>query len=97
MDDEQKELYIDSLGKLNLVDKIEQLSNTTILDGNEKLEQLNMIASDLANQYTFDMSILEETIEDVIDDLTDDERDVAEYSSVEDVTQDINVTRSCDY
>lgn len=97
MTDEQKELFIESIENFKLADKLEKIMDTTILNGNEKLEQLNIIASDIANQFTFDMSVLEATIEDVLDDLTDDERDEAAYSSIEDVTQDINVTRSCDY
>ena len=65
-----------------------------ITDEAEKLDELRFIAEEIANQFTYDMQILEEEIENVLDETSEKVKSETGYWSVEDITQDINVTRS---
>lgn len=97
MTEKIKEDFLDSLIELNLHERIKKVEETKILNGAEKLEQLNYIASEIANQFTYDMSILEDTISDVLEETTLEEKEECGYWKVEDVTCDISVKLSFNY
>lgn len=63
----------------------------------ERLEHLNYIASDLANDFTYNMSVLEDEIQEALDNTGERIKNQLGYHSIEDVTQDINVTPSFQY
>ncbi len=67
------------------------------VDDYDKLQGLNTIAEDLANEFTYHMSLLEKAIEETLWKVSDEAKEQTGYHSVEDVTQNISVTRSCDY
>ncbi len=66
-------------------------------DDVEKLHALNTIAEDIANEFTYNMHLLETTIEETLWNVSDEAKEETGYHSVADITQDISVTRSIDY
>lgn len=62
-----------------------------------KLDALNTLAEDIANEFTYNMHLLETTIEETLWNVSDEAKEETGYHSVEDVTQNISVTRSIDY
>lgn len=77
--------------KMSIQEAIEQEDDV------DKLQGLNTIAEDLANELTYNMSLLERAIDDTLRNVSDQAKEETGYHSVEDVTQNISVTRSCDY
>ena len=77
--------------KLSIKEAIEQEDDV------DKLQGLNTIAEDLANELTYHMSLLEKVIEETLWTVSDEAKEETGYHSVEDVTQNISVTRSIDY
>jgi len=77
--------------KLEIKEAVEQV------DDYDKLQGLNTLAEDLANELTYHMSLLEKAIEETLWKVSDEAKEQTGYHSVEDVTQNIYVTRSCDY
>lgn len=72
-----------------------QMDNVRELDDNEeKLSQCKDIAEEIANQFTYEMSLLEDLIQDVINESSREELDNMGYYNVADVTCDINVKPS---
>lgn len=69
----------------------------SISDDVEKLEKYNDIASDIANQFTYDMSKLEDAIQVALDEVSNEAKQEIGYWSVCDVTQDIDVTKSWEW
>lgn len=69
----------------------------SIKDKFERLEELNDLAEEIANDFTECMSILEYEIEFVLDRTPQYVKDELGYNSVEDVTRDINVRGSWEY
>lgn len=65
-----------------------------IEDEEDRLDAFRQIAEDIANQFTYDMSILEPAIEEALNNVSRKTREKTKYWSVSDVTQDINVTSS---
>ena len=66
-------------------------------DDADKLHALNSLAEDIANEFTYNMHLLETAIEETLWDVSDEAKEETGYYSVEDVTQKISVTRSIDY
>lgn len=77
--------------KLEIKDAIEQE------DDADKLDALNSLAEDIANEFTYNMHLLETAIEETLWNVSDEAKEQTGYHSVEDVTQNISVTRSIDY
>lgn len=72
----------------------EEIDESRTLEDVERLEKLNDIASDLGNQFTYDMGILECEIEEALDEVSDEAKEETGYYSVEDITQNIDVKDS---
>jgi hypothetical protein len=69
----------------------------SIKDKEERLEELRCIAEDLANDFTYGMSYLEDEISFVLERTSQKIKDELGYHDVGDVTNDINVTNSYDW
>jgi len=78
----------------NDFDLQKEIEESEKLEDVERLEKLNSIAHDLANQFSYDMGILENAIEIAIEEVSDEARKETNYYSIADITQDINVTPS---
>lgn len=66
----------------------------SIKDKEERLEELRLLTEELANQFTFHMSLLENEIGFVLDRTPDSLKRELNYFSVSDITQNIDVTSS---
>lgn len=69
----------------------------SIKDKSERLNALRDLAEDIANQFTYDMSWIEDEIDFVLERTPQKIKDELGYYSVCDITQDINVTSSSDW
>jgi len=69
----------------------------SIKDKSERLEELRLIAEDIANQFTYDMFYLEDEIDFVLKRTPRKIKEETGYWSACDVTQDISVVRSSDW
>ena len=77
--------------KLEIKEAIEQEDDV------EKLYALNTLAEDIANEFTYNMHLLETAIEETLWNVSDEAKEETGYHSVADITQDISVTRSIGY
>src|SRR5574344_338092 len=66
----------------------------SIKDKEERLEELRLLTEEIANQFTFHMSLLENEIEFVLDRTPDSLKRELNYFSVSDITQNIVVRSS---
>ena len=69
----------------------------SIKDKEERLEELRLLTEELANQFTFHMSLLENEIEFVLDRTPDSLKRELNYFSVSDITQNIVVRSSWEW
>jgi hypothetical protein len=69
----------------------------SIKDKGERLEELRSIAEELANQFTYEMSFLEDEIDFVLERTPRKIKEETGYWSVSEVTQDISVISSSDW
>jgi gas vesicle protein len=75
----------------------QELKLSRKLNKRDKLYKLNEIAQELANEFTEQMSILEDEIQNALDNTGEKIKEELGYFEVSDVTQDINVTASWEY
>jgi|VirMetMinimDraft_7_1064189.scaffolds.fasta_scaffold23292_2 hypothetical protein len=68
-----------------------------VLSNENLLDFLNTQASDVANQFSYDMGLLESAIHDALDEVSEESRNELGYHNVSDVTQDIHVKPSYDW
>jgi hypothetical protein len=73
------------------------IKRTLKLNDTERLEALNEIAEDLANEFTYRMRKLEDAIQDALDEVSNEAKEEKGYYHIEDITQDINVKSSSDW
>lgn len=69
----------------------------SIKDKADRLEELKWLAEEIANNFTYAMSFLEDEIAFVLDRTSNKIKNETGYHDVCDVTQDINVTSSSDW
>ena len=85
----------DPMMEPNFDKKLEIISG--IEDYEEKLCELNALCETLANQFTYEMSFVEQAIEQALDEAPEEVLDELGWHSIEDVTQNINVRCSFEY
>jgi len=75
----------------DIVNFINDIYDLEHLDTSEdKLMELNDIVKTCVVDYTIKMNLLEERIKEILDDMSDDEFKDCKYSSVDDVTCDLD-------
>ena len=85
----------DPMMEHNFDKKLEIISG--INDYSEKLYELNALCETIANQFTYEMSFIEQAIEQALEEATEEVLDELGWHSIEDVTQNINVRCSSEY
>lgn len=83
---------------MNTTELLKAIRETkSIKDKRERLDALRDLAEDLANDFTYSMSYLEDEISFVLDRTSNKIKEEMGYWDVSDVTQDICVTSSSDW
>ena len=68
-----------------------------IEDYSDKLCELNALCETIANQFTYEMSFIEQAIEVALEEAPEEVLDELGWHSIEDVTQSINVRSSFEF
>lgn len=69
----------------------------TITDSEEKINELNYLCQDIANQFTYQMSFIENAIQEALDEAPEEVLNENGWHTIEDITQNINVTSSYEW
>jgi len=60
----------------------------------DRLQELNWLAEEVANEFTYQMSFIEAACDDAWDECSDESKEYHGYNDVSDITQKIDVTAS---